>query len=101
MNRILILEDEDVIRKQLSRLLERHNYEVTGVSNLEEAIELYPESFDVILADIRLPGRSGNEILNYSEQVPVIMMTSYASVRSAVDSMKIGAAEYILSLIHI
>ena len=95
MNRILILEDEDVIRKQLSRLLERHNYEVTGVSNLEEAIELYPESFDVILADIRLPGRSGNEILNYSEQVPVIMMTSYASVRSAVDSMKIGAAEYI------
>ena len=82
MNRILILEDEDVIRKQLTRLLERNNYEVTGASNLKQALELYPESFDVILADIRLPGRDGIEILKYSEQVPVVMMTSYASVRS-------------------
>ena len=95
MTRVLIIEDEDVIRKQLSHLLERHSYQVTGASNLEDAIALYPESFDVILADIRLPGRDGTEILNYCEQVPVIMMTSYASVRSAVDSMKIGAAEYI------
>lgn len=95
MNRILILEDEGVIRKQLVRLLERNNYEVTGTSNLEEAVELFPEGFDLILADIRLPGRGGTEILKYSEQVPVVMMTSYASVRSAVDSMKFGAAEYI------
>ena len=95
MNRILLLEDEGVIRKQLKLLLERNNYEVVGASNLEEALTLYPESFDVILADIRLPGRDGNQILDYSEQVPVIMMTSYASVRSAVESMRLGAADYI------
>ena len=95
MNRILLLEDEDLIRKQISLLLERNNYEVVGASNLAQALELHPESFDVILADIRLPGPDGNQILDFSEQVPVIMMTSYASVRSAVESMKLGAADYI------
>lgn len=95
MNRILVLEDEDIIRKQIKVLLERNNYVVTDAANLEEAIAEYPESFDVILADIRLPGPDGNQILNYTEQVPVIMMTSYASVRSAVESMKLGAADYI------
>ncbi len=95
MNRVLIVEDEDIIRKQITLLLERNNYEVVGASNIDEAICLYPESFDVILADIRLPGRDGNQILDYSEQVPVVMMTSYASVRSAVESMKLGAVDYI------
>ena len=95
MNKLLLLEDENVIRKQLTLLLERNNYEVVAATNMDEAQALYPESFDVILADIRLPGRDGNQILNYSEQVPVIMMTSYASVRSAVESMKLGAADYI------
>ena len=87
MNRLLLIEDEDVIRKQLTLLLERNSYEVVAAASLDEALKLYPESFDVILADIRLPGRDGNQILNYCEQVPVIMMTSYASVRSAVESM--------------
>ena len=93
--RALVIEDEGVIRKQLTRLLERHNYEVAGACDVDEAQQLNPESFDVILADIRLPGRDGNEILKYSEQVPVIMMTSFASVRSAVESMKFGATDYI------
>lgn len=95
MNRILVLEDEHIIRKQITLLLERNDYEVVGVSTVDEALAQYPESFDVILADIRLPGPDGNEILKFSEQVPVIMMTSYASVRSAVESMKLGAADYI------
>ena len=95
MNRLLLIEDEDVIRKQLTLLLERNSYEVVAAASLDEALKLYPESFDVILADIRLPGRDGNQILKYCEQVPVIMMTSYASVRSAVESMKLGAADYI------
>ena len=95
MSRLLLIEDEDVIRKQLTLLLERNNYEVVNAASIDEALPLFPESFDVILADIRLPGRDGNQILNYCEQVPVIMMTSYASVRSAVESMKLGAADYI------
>lgn len=95
MNRVLVIEDEDIIRKQVTLLLERHNYEVTGVGSVDDARASRPESFDVILADIRLPGAAGTEIIQHSEQVPVILMTSYASVRSAVESMKLGAVNYI------
>jgi len=95
VNRLLLLEDESVIRKQLKILLERNNYNVFEAATVDEALAIYPESFDVILADIRLPGRDGNQIHQYCKQVPVIMMTSYASVRSAVESMKLGAVDYI------
>lgn len=95
MSRVLVIEDEEVIRKQLSLLLERNNYLVTGVSNVEEALHHHPKTFDLILADIRLPGAAGTDIIEHSEQVPVIIMTSYASVRSAVESMKLGAVDYI------
>ncbi|OED44574.1 hypothetical protein AB833_01350 [Chromatiales bacterium (ex Bugula neritina AB1)] len=95
MNRILVIEDEEVIRKQITLLLERNSYEVTAVGNIEQALTKHPDSFDVILADIRLPGAAGTDIIQSSEQVPVIVMTSYASVRSAVESMKLGAVDYI------
>lgn len=95
MNRILVIEDEEIIRKQIVLLLERNSYEVTGAGNIEEALSYSPESFDLILADIRLPGAAGTEIIAHSGQVPVIVMTSFASVRSAVDSMKLGAVNYV------
>jgi len=95
MNRILIIEDEEVIRKQLSKLLERNNYVVNGVSTIEEANASGPDSYDLILADIRLPGAPGTDILNSAQHAPVVIMTSHASVRSAVDSMKLGAVDYI------
>ena len=100
MNRVLLIEDESVIRKQIIRLLERHNYEAVGTSTIDEALELNPESFDVILADIHLPGKDGNNILKYRKHVPVIMMTSFASVRSATESMKFGASDYISCLLY-
>jgi len=95
MNRILIIEDEEVIRKQLSKLLERNNYVVNGVSTIEEATASEPDSHDLILADIRLPGAPGTDILASAQHAPVVIMTSHASVRSAVDSMKLGAVDYI------
>ena len=95
MNRILIIEDEEVIRKQLSKLLERNNYVVNGVSTIEEATASEPDSYDLILADIRLPGAPGTDILASAQHAPVVIMTSHASVRSAVDSMKLGAVDYI------
>jgi DNA-binding NtrC family response regulator len=95
MSRILLIEDEDVIRKQLARMLERNRYQVTGAATVEQAIELDCRAFDLILADIRLPGAKGTDIIARADPVPVIMMTSFASVRSAVDSMKLGAVDYI------
>lgn len=95
MNRVLVIEDEEIIRKQIILLLERNGYEVCGAGTIEEALASDPESFDVVLADIRLPGESGTEIIKHCGQVPVIVMTSFASVRSAVDSMKLGAVNYV------
>ncbi len=95
MSQVLVLEDEEIIRKQIVLLLERNNYTVTGVGTIDEALKLALDKFDIILADIRLPGASGTEIIKHSGQVPVVVMTSFASVRSAVESMKMGAVNYI------
>lgn len=95
MTSILIIEDEEVIRKQLTRLLERNSFSVTSVATIESALQHDPDSHDVILADIRLPGAPGTAILQQVRHAPVIIMTSHASVRSAVDAMKSGAVDYI------
>ena len=95
MNRILVVEDEDVIRKAILTLLERNQYEATGVASVEEAINEQLSTFNLILADLRLPGGFGTDLLNEAGAVPLIIMTSHASVRSAVESMKLGATDYI------
>jgi len=95
MNRILILDDEEVIRTALRRLLERAGYHVDEAADVAGAEALQPDSFDLILADLRLPGAAGTTIIPSAGGVPVVIMTSYASVRSAVDSMKQGAIDYI------
>lgn len=96
MNRILIVEDESVIRNALHRLLERNGYEVADAGSVREAEERHDlGSFDLVIADLRLPGEPGTDIITKCDDAPVLIMTSYASVRSAVDSMKQGAADYI------
>ena len=95
MKRILLIEDEEVILKALTRLLERNHYSVTAATTVETAKELHPSSFDLILADLRLPGEPGTTIIPAADPVPVIIMTSHASVRSAVDAMRSGAIDYI------
>ncbi|MGD8909273.1 MAG: sigma-54 dependent transcriptional regulator [Chromatiales bacterium] len=96
MSRILVIEDESVIRRAVKRLLERNGYLVAEAGSIEEA-----ESgqklldFDLIISDVRLPGAPGTEIIKRAAPVPVLLMTSYASIRSAVDAMKLGAIDYI------
>ncbi|MFK7889371.1 MAG: sigma-54-dependent transcriptional regulator [Granulosicoccus sp.] len=95
MKRLLIVEDEEVIAKALKRLLERNHYVVETAPSVERAIELQPASFDLVLADLRLPGAPGTSIIQEADPVPVLIMTSHASVRSAVDAMRHGAIDYI------
>lgn len=96
MEKILIVEDEDVIRSALRRLLERNSYEVSEASAVQSALELcQQQDFDLIISDLRLPGAPGTDLIQRTEDVPVLIMTSYASVRSAVDSLKAGAVDYI------
>jgi len=95
MNQILVVEDEVVIRSALKRLLERHNYEVSEAGTVKESLEKYDmDGFDVIISDLRLPGAPGTDLIK-ATRTPVVIMTSYSSIRSAIDSIQMGAVDYI------
>lgn len=95
MSHILVVEDETIIRQSICRLLERNHFQVTDVDSLTAARELDLNGFDLIISDLRLPGGQGTELIELAEQTPVLIMTSYASLRSAIDAMKMGAVDYI------
>lgn len=96
MSRILVVEDESVIRSALRRLLERNGYEVSEAGSVQEAQTRHNlQGFDLVISDLRLPGAPGTDLINKVGDVPVLIMTSYASLRSAVDSMRMGAVDYI------
>ncbi len=95
MHEILIVEDEKIIRISLSRLLIRHEFSVSTAGSVAEAEQEGLQGFDLIIADLRLPGAEGTALIQLAKPVPVLIMTSYSSVQSAVDAMKQGAADYI------
>ncbi|MEH6566776.1 MAG: sigma-54 dependent transcriptional regulator [Halopseudomonas sp.] len=95
MSHILVVEDEAIIRTALKRLLERHQYQVKEAGSVSETEQYDLNTFDLIISDLRLPGDPGTEMIKRAPDTPVLIMTSYASLRSAVDSMKLGAVDYI------
>ncbi len=96
MQQILVVEDESVIRTALRRLLERNGYTVAEAASVQEAEAKHNlVDFDLIISDLRLPGAPGTDLIKKAGDVPVLIMTSYASLRSAVDSMRMGAVDYI------
>lgn len=96
MPHILIVEDESIIRSSLKRLLERNGYNVSEAASVKEALPLLESRTpDLVISDLRLPGLPGTEMIKLAKDIPVLIMTSYASLRSAVDSMKLGAIDYI------
>ena len=96
MSHILIVEDEAVIRNALRRLLERNGYQISEAGAVQDAIDSFKlGDFDLIITDLRLPGAPGTDIIPQADGVPVLVMTSYASLKSAVESMKMGAVDYI------
>jgi two-component system, NtrC family, response regulator HydG len=95
MPKILIVEDEDVIRLALRRLLERNDYQVDEADSVQKALSTYNvNDYALIISDLRLPGAAGTDLISKTD-APVLIMTSYASLKSAVDSMKKGAIDYI------
>ncbi|MFY0992235.1 sigma-54-dependent transcriptional regulator [Halomonas sp. C05BenzN] len=95
MSRILIVEDEAIIRTALRRLLERHDHHVSEAGSVAEALALDPQRYDLVISDLRLPGEPGTELIAHAAPVPVLIMTSYASMRSAVEALKLGAVDYV------
>ena len=92
---VLVVEDEAVIRGTLKRLLERHSYRVSEAASVRESLDRFDvDKFDVVISDLKLPGAPGTDLIK-ATTAPVLIMTSYSSIRSAIDSMKLGAVDYI------
>lgn len=94
--KILIIEDEVVIRSSLKKFLEKQSFKVKEAGSIDEAVSYDLDQFSLIITDLRLPGAAGTDVIKMAPGVPVVVMTSYASVASAVDAMKQGAADYIV-----
>ncbi len=97
---ILVVDDEAVIRDGLQRTLSGDRFHVETCKSGHAAIELLQErEFDLIITDLKMPGMNGIEVLKavkgLQPDVPVIMITGYATVDTAVDAMKNGASDYI------
>src|SRR5262245_1900064 len=103
MNRngtILVIDDEEIMREILEALLTREGHTVRLAVDAAEGLELARTlSFDAVIADIMMPGMDGmtalDELKKIDEDLPVIMITAFASVESAITAMKRGAFHYI------
>jgi len=98
---ILVVEDEAKLRRLVELQLADEGFQVQSAPDAESALQiLNKESFDLLLTDFRLPGMNGLDFLQAAKridaQMPVVIMTAYGSVESAVDAMKAGASDYVL-----
>jgi DNA-binding NtrC family response regulator len=99
-SRILVIDDEKVALNNLTYVLKKENYEVTGTQSGPRALNLLEErEFDLVLTDLKMEKVDGMKILNRSKELypdtEVVMITGYATVDSAINAMKAGAYHYI------
>jgi len=97
---ILIVDDEEKMRHLLSIMLERRGYRVDRAADGVEALDMVRNTpFDMVIADIKMPRMDGRELLSRIREMdspcPVVFITAFATVDSAVEAMRAGAADYI------
>jgi len=101
MSTVLVVEDKDSLRAMLEEMLRAEGWNVVGVGSGSAAIERLRagEKIDLVLTDWRLPGADGLAVLDTGRSVdatiPVIVMTAFGSIQTAVDAMKRGAEDFI------
>jgi len=98
---IIVVDDEPVICQQLERLYSHSGYSVIIANSADEALQrLESRNIDLVVTDIRLPGLSGIELTKWIQEnhpdVPVIVITGYGDIDTAVEVLKLGASDYIL-----
>jgi len=103
MARILLIDDDRNLREVVTFILAENGHEVLEAADGDAGVQLFTsEAPDLVLTDIRMPGRDGMEVLRYvrahstSADVPVIVLTAYGTVEQAVEAMREGAYTYLL-----
>ena len=101
IEKVIVLEDDKIVRNNLEQVLRRKRYDVAAASTIAEAQEyLDKDNFDVIFLDVRLPDGDGTDLLKLIQQRPVkplcIITTGFGTVESAVECMKNGAFDYLI-----
>ena len=101
MRKILVIDDEQNIRKMLTRVLSPEGFIVKEANNGLEALKrLQEENYSLVLLDLKMPGLNGIETLKEIREndlnLPVIMMSAYGSIPEAVEAMKLGALDYLI-----
>ena len=100
MSRLLVVDDKEMMRDSVATMLSRQGHSVVAGSSCAQALEkIAQRSFDCIITDLQMPEGDGLELLaairGHDEQVPVIFMTAYGTVETAVSAMKHGAFDYL------
>ncbi len=100
MKKILVIDDEPIIRVSCQRSLSNEGYEVKSASSGKEGIDLLEkEAFNLVLLDIKMPDMDGIEVLkkikNTWPETKIIMITGYSTVETAVKTLKLGALNYL------
>lgn len=100
MKKILVIDDEDIVRKSCERTLEPEGYIVRVASGGKEGIDfLEKESFNLVLLDLKMPDIDGIEVLNKIKvtwpDTKVVMITGYSTVDTAVQALRLGAFNFI------
>ncbi|MBX7257581.1 MAG: sigma-54 dependent transcriptional regulator [Candidatus Hydrogenedentes bacterium] len=98
--RMLVVDDEPGMRHFLEGIFKDRGFDVTAVSNGEKAIQLLQDqAFDVVITDLKMPGKDGLAVLRAARaatiESPVILVTAYATIETAVDAMRMGARDFI------
>jgi DNA-binding NtrC family response regulator len=101
MNTILVIDDDDQLRRSFEKLLTEEGYQVLSAASAEAGLQTVADQCpDLVIMDIRLPGISGLEAferMHASEpKLPVIIMTAYGTTETAIKATRMGAFDYIL-----
>jgi two-component system response regulator AtoC len=101
MTKVLVVDDERKMRRILQMVLERMGLESVPTGSGAEALERFDaERFDLVLTDLKMPGMDGVELIRQlrarDAEVPIIVLTAHGTVQTAVEAMKLGAADYVL-----
>jgi len=100
-NTILIVDDDNRLRLSLSLVLQKENYHVETAENAEAALDcLQRRKYDLMFLDLNMPGMSGIDLLvevhRHYPKIPVLILTAYAALESAIQAIRLGARDYLI-----